>query len=104
MKAAPGSGRVHMLAVEIIVIGRIDKEWCEWLGGLMLTHSEQDQTVLTGILPDQAAVYGVISRLRDLGIPLSSVCIEAIETNKGETTNKHEEQNDGNTANLQNAG
>jgi len=69
-----------MLAVEIIVIGRIDKEWCEWLGGLVVTHSESDQTVLTGILQDQAAVYGVISRLRDLGIPLSGVSVEAIET------------------------
>ncbi len=69
-----------MLAVEIIVIGRIDNEWCEWLGGLVMTHPECDQTVLTGILPDQAAVYGVISHLRDLGVPLSSVSIEAIET------------------------
>jgi hypothetical protein len=67
-----------MLAVEIIVIGRIDKEWCEWLGGMMMSYSEPDQTMLTGILPDQAAVYGVISRLRDLGIPLSSVKIEPI--------------------------
>jgi hypothetical protein len=72
-----------MLAVEIIVMGRIDKEWCEWLGGLRLTHSEPDQTMLTGILPDQAAVYGVIARLRDLGIPLTSVFIEAIETDCG---------------------
>ena len=72
-----------MLAVEIIVIGRIDKEWCEWLGGLALTHTEPDQTVLTGVLPDQSAVYGVIARLRDLGIPLSSVSVEAIEMDTG---------------------
>ena len=68
-----------MLAVEIIVIGRIDKEWCEWLGGLMVTHSEPNLTVLTGLLTDQAAVYGVISRLRNLGIPLSSVRVDAVE-------------------------
>jgi len=68
-----------MLAVEIIVIGRIDKEWCEWLGGLMVTHSEPNLTVLTGVLMDQAAVYGVISRLRNLGIPLSSVRVDAVE-------------------------
>ena len=68
-----------MLAVEIIVIGRIDKEWCEWLGGLMVTHSEPNLTVLTGVLTDQAAVYGVISRLRNLGIPLSSVRVDAVE-------------------------
>jgi len=70
-----------MLAVEIIVIGRIDKEWCEWLGGLEMNSAGLDQTVLTGILPDQAAVYGIIARLRDLGIPLSSVRITVTEKN-----------------------
>ena len=68
-----------MLAVEIVVIGVIDKEWCEWLGGLRMTRSEPDLTVLTGVLTDQAAVYGVIARLRDIGIPLSSVRLAAIE-------------------------
>ncbi len=68
-----------MLAVEIIVIGRIDKEWHEWLGGLAVIHSGPDHTVLTGVLADQAAVYGVISRLRDLAIPLSGVSVKTIE-------------------------
>lgn len=72
-----------MLAVEIVVIGRIDQEWREWLGGLAIIYAEPDQTVLTGILCDQAAVYGVIARLRDLGIPLSSVSVKAIETDHG---------------------
>ena len=69
-----------MVDVEIIFAGRIDKEWCEWLGGLVMTYSEPGLTVLTGVLSDQAAVYGVIARLRDLGISLSSVRVEAIET------------------------
>ena len=77
-----------MLAVEIIVIGTIDKEWYEWLGGLAVTHAEPDQTVLTGVLTDQAAVYGVISRLRDLGIPLSCVGVDEIEK-EGDNSNKH---------------
>ena len=47
---------------------------------LAVTHSEPEQTVLTGVLTDQATVYGVISRLRDPGIPLSCVSVEAIET------------------------
>ncbi len=68
-----------MLAVEIIVIGRIDKEWYAWLGELAITHAEPNRTVLTGVLTDQAAVYGVISRLRDLGTSLSTVRVEAIE-------------------------
>lgn len=73
----------QMLAVEIIIIGRIDKEWCEWLGGLMMTHSELDPTVLTDILTDQASFDGVISQLRDLGIPLSFVRVEQIEKDDG---------------------
>lgn len=68
-----------MLAVEIIVLGRIDKEWNEWLGGLAMTCSETDQTVLTGILPDQAAAYGVIARMRDLGFTIFSVRIDTID-------------------------
>ena len=51
-----------------------------WPGVLAVTHSEPEQTVLTGVLTDQATVYGVISRLRDPGIPLSCVSVEAIET------------------------
>jgi hypothetical protein len=65
-----------MLEVEIIIQGCLDSEWVDWLGGLTIAHSEPDQTALSGVLPDQAAVYGVIARLRDLGTPLSSVRIE----------------------------
>jgi len=65
-----------MLAVEIIFKGWIDKQWTEWLGGLRISHSKPDQTTLTGTLPDQAAVYGIIARMRDLGLELTSVTIE----------------------------
>ena len=68
-----------MLAVEIVVLESIDEAWCEWLGGLVMTHTEPGQTVLTGTLPDQSAVYGVIARLRDIGLPLASVRVEVIE-------------------------
>ncbi len=68
-----------MLAVEIIVKGWIDEEWNEWLGGLVMSHSEPDQTVLTGVLPDQAAAYGIIARVRDMGCQLCSVRIETVE-------------------------
>jgi hypothetical protein len=68
-----------MLEVEIIVKGWIDEEWIEWLGGLALSRSESGQTVLAGVLPDQAAVYGVIARMRDLDFQLSSLRIEAAD-------------------------
>lgn len=67
-----------MLQVEIRVKGQIDKRWTEWLDGLAIEHVEPGETVLTGPVVDQAALYGLIAKLRDLGIPLASVrCVDA---------------------------
>jgi len=59
-----------MRQIEIRVKGQIDERWSEWLDGLTITHTEEDETVLTGSILDQAALYGLISKLRDLGLPL----------------------------------
>ena len=73
-----------MLQVEIRVKGQINKQWSEWFGGLTISHSDPDESVLTGLVPDQAALYGIISRLRDLGLRLSSVSSEEIEEDSHE--------------------
>jgi hypothetical protein len=66
-----------MQQVEIRVKGQISERWSEWLNGLTITHNEKNETVLTGPVEDQAALYGLIARLRDLGLPLSAVsCVE----------------------------
>ena len=62
-----------MQQVEIRVKGRIDECWTEWLDGLTIRHAEADETVLTGPVADQAALYGLLAKLRDLGLPLSAV-------------------------------
>jgi hypothetical protein len=62
-----------MQQVEIRVKGRIDKRWSEWLDGLTISHPDQDETVLAGSILDQAALYGLMSRLRDLGLSLLSM-------------------------------
>ena len=62
-----------MQQVEIRVKGQIDERWSEWLEGLDITHTGEGETVLTGSVIDQSALYGVIARLRDLGLPLLSV-------------------------------
>ncbi len=68
-----------MYRTEICVKGSINPNWSEWFGELQI-QEESDQTVLTGQLPDMAAVYGVISRLGSLAIPLISVCcVEELE-------------------------
>jgi hypothetical protein len=61
-----------MQYIEIRVRGRIDEHWSEWFEGLTITHTDQDETVLTGAVADQAALYGLLAKVRDLGLPLMS--------------------------------
>jgi len=70
-----------MLQVEIRIKGSIKQQWSEWFGGLSINHSDLDETILTGLVPDQAALYGIISRLRDLGLELTSVSSQKIKEN-----------------------
>jgi hypothetical protein len=58
--------------VEITIKGRIDPQWSEWFEDLTITHVDEN-TVLTGAVADQAALYGLLAKLRDLGLPLVSV-------------------------------
>ena len=62
-----------MQQIQIRVKGKIDERWSEWLDGLTITHTEEGDTVLTGSVLDQSAVYGLIAKLRDLGLPLSAM-------------------------------
>ena len=62
-----------MQRVEIRVEGHLDQTWAGWLDGFTLAHTEQDETILTGEVKDQAALYGLIAKLRDLGAKLISV-------------------------------
>ena len=59
-----------MQQVEIRVKGQIDQHWSDWFDGLAITHTEEDETVLTGTVVDEAAMYGLLSKLRDLGLQL----------------------------------
>ncbi len=59
--------------VEIKIAGRLDIEWTEWFEGFDVSHTEDGTTVLTGSVPDQAALYGLIAKLRDLGAKLLSI-------------------------------
>jgi hypothetical protein len=62
-----------MQSVEIRVKGRIDEHWSHWFDDLTITHTDQDETILTGCVADQSTLYGVLARLRDLGLLLVSV-------------------------------
>jgi hypothetical protein len=62
-----------MQQVEIHLEGYLDKNWAEWLDGFTLIHADNGETILTGEVQDQAALYGLIAKLRDLGVKLISV-------------------------------
>lgn len=70
-----------MLKIEIRIKGQINEKWSDWFGGLTISHPSLDESVLTGCIPDQAALYGIISRLRDLGLELASVGSQKIKEN-----------------------
>jgi len=66
-----------MYHTEIHVRGKINTKWSDWFGEMQMQETACDETILCGKLPDMAAVYGVISRLGSLVIPLVSVkCTE----------------------------
>ena len=58
---------------EIRLRGHLAERWEEWFGGLTITLEEDGSTLLTGPVVDQAALHGLLKKVRDLGMPLISV-------------------------------
>jgi hypothetical protein len=55
---------------QIVLKGHLDEEWSEWFAGLTVTRADNGETILTGPVVDQAALHGVLMKVRDLGLPL----------------------------------
>lgn len=68
------------MVVEIRIEGHLDGQWTDWLGGLTITLEENGDTLLTGTVPDQAALFGLLRRVRDLGMQL--ICVNRVGTGK----------------------
>ncbi len=62
-----------MAVYEIRLRGHVDAAWFDALDGMQATYESSGATVLTGAVVDQAALFGVLARVRDLGVPLLSV-------------------------------
>jgi hypothetical protein len=75
MAAGDGStqGRPEPVLHEIRVQGHLDDRWAGWAEGLTLVRSTDGTTTLTVPLPDQAALHGLLNRIRDLNAPIVSV-------------------------------
>jgi hypothetical protein len=58
---------------EIRLTGHLDAHWTAWFDGLTVSHESDGTTVISGPVTDQAALHGVLQRVRDLGLPLLSV-------------------------------
>jgi hypothetical protein len=58
---------------EIRIKGQLDDRWAAWFGGLILTLEDNGDTLLTGPVVDQAALHGLLRKVRDVGMPLISV-------------------------------
>jgi len=78
-----------MTAYRIRFREQLDQRWSAWLGGLKVSHEANGETVLTGEVVDQAALYGLISKVRDLHLTLISVSpLEADSPSKEEAKEK----------------
>ena len=73
IRTAVTEGRAMDDIYEFRVEGHLYDRWSDWLGGLAIRQQEDGTTLLVGPVVDQAALHGVIVRIRDLGVPLLSV-------------------------------
>jgi hypothetical protein len=72
-KTDPGQPMVYQIRLK----GHLGSQWTDWFGGLTITLEDNGDTLLTGPVVDQAALYGLLKKVRDLGMPLLSVnCVE----------------------------
>jgi len=76
---APGLYEIHLK-------GHLDDRWAAWFSGLTLTREDNGETCLTGTVVDQAALHGLLRKVRDLGMPLVSVMHVQPEQSNGPHT------------------
>jgi hypothetical protein len=58
---------------EIRIEGHLGSSWTAWFEGMSIRHEKGGETVLSGPLPDEPALHGVLAKIRDLGLPLIEV-------------------------------
>jgi hypothetical protein len=69
-KTDPGQPMVYQIRIK----GHLGSQWTDWFEGLTITLEDNGDTLLTGPVVDQAALHGLLKKVRDLGLPLVSVC------------------------------
>lgn len=61
------------LSYQIRIQGHLDRQWAAWFADMTITWADSGETILTGPVVDQAALYGLLRKVRDLGLPLIAV-------------------------------
>jgi hypothetical protein len=87
------------LVYQIRIKGHLSRHWSDWFGGLTITALDNGETLLTGAVVDQAALHGLLKKVRDIGLPLVSVeCVkagptqaESLEVNEAHQAHSEEE-------------
>jgi hypothetical protein len=67
------SEKAQSLVYQIRIKGHLGREWTDWFEGLTITLEDNGETLLTGPVVDQAALHGVLKKVRDVGMPLFSI-------------------------------
>lgn len=74
---------------QIRVKGNLEPKWSDWFDRFVIVAQPHDETLLTGQVADQAALHGLLAKLRDLGLPILSLeCLEAKNMNDGTLNNQ----------------
>ena len=76
-KTEPGEPMVYQIRIK----GHLGQQWTDWFWGLTITLDDSGDTLLTGLVVDQAALHGLLKKVRDLGMPLVSV--RPVESDQG---------------------
>jgi hypothetical protein len=72
-KLNPTTNPSQPVVYQIRIKGHLSHQWTDWFEGLTITLEEDGDTLLTGPVVDQAALHGLLKKVRDLGMPLVSV-------------------------------
>jgi hypothetical protein len=74
------------IVYKIRIKGQLDSQWTDWFEGLTITLDDNNDTLLTGPIVDQAALHGLLKRVRDSGMTLISVCPVSLQEDRSNSS------------------